>query len=157
MKNTEIELRHIQLEIKNQRGQHLRHFVDQWFCYKHGYVNSNGRAKWSNIRWKEYVSKDGDSTRDKDLTIEKEHIVPLKVITKKLLELGKDVTIKQIELLLEEWLMFSTITHVEDKILNSNGVREKMPDEFYDENHELYGDKFARYKVCGIEIFKNKK
>ena len=46
MTNEEIELQHIQLELHNNRSQHLRHFIDQYYCYKNGYVSKNGKAKW---------------------------------------------------------------------------------------------------------------
>lgn len=36
-----LELKHIQLEIISKRGQLLRHFVGQYFCYKKGYIKKN--------------------------------------------------------------------------------------------------------------------
>ena len=44
MNNEKIELKHVLLELISNRGQHLRHFVDQYFCYKHGYVKRTGTA-----------------------------------------------------------------------------------------------------------------
>jgi len=43
-KNAEVELKHIQIELENDRTQHMRHFVDQYYCYKNNFVNSNGKA-----------------------------------------------------------------------------------------------------------------
>ena len=157
MNQVELELRHILLEVQAQRGQHLRHFVDQWFCYKNGYINRSGKAKWKDIAWAEYVSPQADETRDFDQVIHKEHIVPLKVIAHKLIALGKDATLDQIEAVLTKYLRFATITKAEDKILNSNGLNQKMPEEFYDPHHQLHDDVFARYKVTGIELRNNKK
>ncbi len=53
-----IELKHIKLELLNDRTNHLRGFMDQYFCYKNGYKNKNGNAKWEAMVWKEYVSDD---------------------------------------------------------------------------------------------------
>ena len=155
MKNELIELKHLQLEIKNNRTQHFRHFVDQYFCYKNNYTTKSGKASWSKIPWNEYVSLEGNKTRDKKLVIEKEHIVPLKVIEEKLLELGKGVTVESIKEILDKYLMFATITKEEDKKLNDNGLKKDMPREFYDPNNILFGDLFARYKVTGINVIKN--
>ena len=44
----------------------------------------------------------------------------------------------------------ATITIEEDNILNKAGYKSIMPREFFDENHELYNDPFARYKKTGI-------
>lgn len=152
MKNEIIELKHIELEIKNNRTNHFRHFVDQYFCYKNNYVTKSGKASWSKIPWNEYVSIDADKTRNKKLVVEKEHIVPLKFIESKLLELGKEASIESIKELLDTYLNFATITKIEDQKLNERGLRSKMPNEFYDPKHELFGDLFARYKITGIEL-----
>jgi hypothetical protein len=56
LENTQIELAHIKLELENGRTQHFRSFVDQYYCYEHGYVNRNGKAKWDDIFLKEIVS-----------------------------------------------------------------------------------------------------
>ena len=53
----QIELKHIELELKNNRDQHLRHFMDQYYCYRHGYVRGkNNRADWEAIVWNDKVS-----------------------------------------------------------------------------------------------------
>lgn len=151
--NEEIELKHIQLELNNKRSQHLRHFVDQYFCYKNGYVNKNGKAKWNLILWNEWVSEDASKISDKKLVV-KEHTVPLKVITDKLKKLGSNCTIEQIKSVIDVFLLFATITKEEDKRLSSLGFKQKMPNEFYLENHKLFGDIFARYKVAEIKCNK---
>tara|TARA_B110000285_G_C14701444_1_gene413622 strand:+ start:130 stop:594 length:465 start_codon:yes stop_codon:yes gene_type:complete len=153
MRNEEVELKHIQLELNNERSQHLRHFVDQYFCYKNGYVNKNGKPKWDLIFWKEWVSEEAEKVSHKDLVV-KEHIVPLKVITDKLKELDSNCTIEQIKSIIDEFLHFATITKEEDKRLSSLGFKQKMPNEFYEENHNMFGDIFARYKVAEIKCIK---
>lgn len=149
----EIELKHIQLELKNGRSQHMRHFVDQYFCYNKGYVNNKIKAKWDLIFWKEWVSLKAEKISDKKLVV-KEHVVPLKVITEKLNKLNQDCTIKEIKDVLDKYLHFATITKSEDKKLNSSGFKQKMPKEFDDLKHDLHDDIFARYKVVGIEYKK---
>jgi len=150
--NTQIELRHIQLELENGRFQHFRSFVDQYYCYKHGYVNRSGKAKWTDLFWKEIVSKEAKKTNDRKMVI-KEHIIPLRVITYKLEQLAKKKTISlsAIQAVLDKYTLFATITRQEDQLLRDAKLNSKMPDEFYDENSPMYDDLFARYKKVGIE------
>lgn len=152
-KDAEIELKHILLELHNNRSQHLRHFVDQYFCYKNGYVNKNGKAKWDLIFWKEYVSSNAEKLTDKKLII-KEHVVPLKVISEKLKELGPECSIEEVENLIDKYLHFATITKEEDMLLREFGLNHKMPDDFFDVNSELYMNIFARYIKVGIKYKK---
>jgi hypothetical protein len=147
-----IELKHIQLELQYGRTHHFRHFVDQYFCYKHGYVTKSGKASWSKIPWNEYVSEEANKTRDKKLIVEKEHILPLGVITSYLVELGANPSIESIKVVIDKYLHFATIINEEDKLLNAHGLNSKMPDEYYDKSSDLYGDMFARYKVAGIKL-----
>lgn len=78
-----------------------------------------------------------------------EHIVPCQA----LYEILKDKKFSSPREILD-WLsplsIRATITIEEDNILNSAGYKSKMPPEFFDENHELYNDPFARYKKTGI-------
>ena len=147
----ETELKHIQLELKNNRTQHLRHFVDQYYCYKNGFVNSNGRAHWEAIVWNDRVSVAARKLTDRKAVV-KEHIVPLKVITNYLEELALSgiPTLDRIKKVLHTYTIFGTITKEEDARLNKAGLRFKMPDSFYDKNHEWHGDVLARYRTVGI-------
>ena len=155
IENVEIELKHIQLELQNNRSQHFRQFVDQYYCYSKGYVNKNGGAKWDLIFWKEWVSNDAQKLTDKKLIV-KEHVVPLKIITEKLKELGSDCSILEIKNVIDKYLHFATITKIEDAKLRTSGFNHKMPDEFYDSDSVLYEDTFARYKKVGINYKKVK-
>lgn len=49
--HAEVELRHIKLELTSGRQQHMRHFIDQYYCYRLGgdYVRSSGTAHWERI------------------------------------------------------------------------------------------------------------
>ena len=134
MENYKIELEHIRLELIHRRKNnvnsinHLRHFVDQWFCYKYGYITNGNRAAWGKIIFKEYVSEgilkllekhteeDLLNMKGKNrLIVEKEHIMPLNRITKKLLDLPIDPSIEEIEIILTENVKYATITKEEDK------------------------------------------
>ena len=171
MESYKIELEHIRLELIHRRKNnvnsinHLRHFVDQWFCYKYGYITKGNRAAWGKIIFKEYVSEgvlkllekyteeDLLNMKGKNrLIVDKEHIMPLNRITKKLLELPTNPSIKEIETILTENVKYATITKEEDKLL----IKQDMPSEYFDSNHELFNDFFARYKSVGIKlIWKN--
>ncbi len=152
LENAEIELRHIQLELENGRTQHFRSFIDQYYCYKNGYINRSGKAKWDSLFWKEIVSKEARKTKDKKM-VTKEHLIPLRVITEELKKIAKDKTISPaaIQKVLDKYILFATITRQEDKLLKNAKLNSKMPNEFYDKNSPLYDDPFARYKKVGIE------
>ena len=170
MESYKIELEHIRIELIHRRTtnvnviNHLRHFVDQWFCYKYGYITNGNRAAWGKIIFKEYVSEgvlkllekyteaDLLSMKGKNrLIVEKEHIIPLNRITKKLLELPTNPSIEEIEIILIENVKYATISKEEDKLL----FKQDMPSEYFDSNHELFNDSFARYKSVGIKLFMN--
>jgi hypothetical protein len=172
MESYKIELEHIRIELIHRRTKnvnvinHLRHFVDQWFCYKHGYITNGNRAAWGKIIFKEYVSEGVFKLLEKyteeellnmkgksRLIVEKEHIMPLNRITKKLLELPTTSSIEEIEFILIENVKFATITKEEDKLL----VKQDMPSEYFDSNHKLFNDLFARYKTVGLKIINNNK
>ena len=97
MESYNIELEHIRLELTHRRCNisHLRHFVDQWFCYKHGHITKSGIASWGKIIFNEYVSEGvlkllENHTKSEllnmkgknKLIVEKEHIIPLYRITR---------------------------------------------------------------------------
>lgn len=165
----EIELKHIQLELQHGRFQHLRHFVDQYYCYKHGFVNRNDRADWESIVWHGEVSVEArekkaavfskgkserQSLEEVRKQVVKEHVVPLKVITIFLERLADEgnIEIERIAKLLDKYTIFATITKNEDAKLREAGLTSKMPIEFEQKGNELEGDVRARYKVTGIEL-----
>lgn len=173
MENFEIELEHIRLELLHRRKEnikrinHLRHFVDQWFCFKYGYITAGNKAAWGKIIFKEYISEgvlkllekyteyDLLNMKGKNrLIVNKEHIMPLNRIAKKLLELPSNPSIEEIETILIENVKYATITKNEDKLLS----KQDMPSEYFDSNHELFNNYFARYKKVGVKlIMKNNK
>ena len=151
-KYSKIELEHIKVEIKHKRFHHLRHFIDQYYCYINGYVTKNGTPKWSDILWTTNVSVQAQKTKNKTNVV-KEHVVPIKVITKKLQALDENCSLIEIKTVLDEFLIFATITKTEDAKLSKMGLRQKMPQAYNDPSHILYNDKFSRYKMAGIEFF----
>jgi hypothetical protein len=165
MESYKVELEHIRIELMHRRQNvsHLRHFVDQWFCYKHGHITKGNKATWGKIVFNEYVSEGVLELLEKytetdllnmkgknKLIVEKEHIIPLYQISKKLLRLPANPSIEQIEAILEDTVKYATITKKEDKIL----LKKDMPSEYFDSTHELFNDSFARYKSAGIKINK---
>lgn len=166
-KNGLIELEHILIEIKHNRGEHMRHFIDQWFCYKNGYTTRSGRAKWSEISFNQYnssgvmdllnkYSKDElkKMKGSKRLFIEKEHVVPLKLVTHRLLSEPRPDNTDQLEKVLEKNVFYATITKKEDNILTKMGLRQQMPAGYYNPNDELFRNPFARYLQAGISLTK---
>ena len=52
-----IELEHILLEFKNRTSlQHMRHFIDQYYCYERHLLTKGGKANWGMIFWSGYTS-----------------------------------------------------------------------------------------------------
>lgn len=151
-RNAFLELQHIELELKNKRKQHLRHFVDQYYCYKNNHVNRNGRAKWEDIVFKGVVSVEARQLNRKEVV--KEHVVPLLVITQRLVELAKsgEMSCQSIAELLDRYVHFATISKREDALLRDKKLTSKMPDGFYEEGHTLYNDPYSRYKIAEIEL-----
>ena len=151
-KNTSIELKHIELELRNGRQQHLRHFVDQYYCYKNNHVNRNGRAKWEDIVFKGIVSVEARKLTRKDVV--KEHVVPLLVITQRLVELFEfgEMSCQSIAALLDKHVHFATISKGEDALLRQMKLTSKMPAGFYDKDDCLFNDPYSRYKVAGIVL-----
>ena len=152
-KNAMIELQHIELELRNSRTHHFRHFVDQYYCYKHNHVNRSGKANWEGMVWKGFVSAEAAVISNRKDVV-KEHVIPLKVITKILLDHSKtgNFSLESIAKILDENLIFATISQREDKLLRDAKLTSKMPHGFWEPGHTLYNDQFARYKEVGISM-----
>ncbi|HEJ3144906.1 TPA: hypothetical protein ACG4N8_005638 [Pseudomonas aeruginosa] len=152
-KNAMIELKHIELELQNNRTHHFRHFIDQYYCYKHNHVNRSGKAHWESMVWKGFVSAEASVTSNRKDVV-KEHVIPLKVITKILVEHSKSsaLDVYSIAKILDENLIFATISQREDKLLRDAKLTSKMPSGFWEPGHALYNDQFARYKEVGISM-----
>lgn len=152
-KNASVELQHIELELRNGRQQHLRHFVDQYYCYKNEHVNKNGGADWEGMVWKGNVSIEAHKIVDRKDVI-KEHVVPLRVITQRLVELASsgELSCESIAALLDKYVHFATISKREDALLREKKLSRKMPECFEEEGHPLYNNLFSRYEVAGIVL-----
>jgi hypothetical protein len=151
--NVSIELHHILLELKHGRKQHMRHFIDQYYCYEHQLVNKNGKAKWDLIFWRGYVSEEAHrvESRNKDLVV-KEHVVPMKVIVDELAKIPiQELSIHRIKHVLDRLIVFATITKEEDTRLSANGLKSAMP-RLHKDFEELCKMKFDRYEKVGIKL-----
>lgn len=149
----QLELKHIQLEIEHHRYQHLRHFIDQYYCYSRHIVKRTGRADWEGVVWKGIVSVAARSVSDRKRVV-KEHVVPIKVITKELQDLAESgmTSLENIAKVLEQLTHFGTITKEEDARLRGAGLNRCMPDGYFQEGHSYYDDVLARYRKVGISL-----
>ena len=152
-RNAAIELEHILLELKHGRTQHMRHFIDQYFCYKNNYVNRNGNADWERILDSEHASEAAAriiKKREKDYRklITKEHVVPVYEIREMLKGLmGEPISADKIARKLDKYVVFAAISKDEDEKLRNNGLNNKMPEGW------APGDNlFARYDHPSIDI-----
>jgi hypothetical protein len=154
LKYAELELKHIQLELLHNRFEHLRSFIDQYYCYRIGHVKSTGRADWEAIVWKGTVSVAARKCALDRKRVVREHAVPMSVIRTQLAlaASGRFITLTQIAAILKKYTVFATITKEEDSQLRQSGLSKAMPAEFSDPDHLLFGDLLARYKHLGIEL-----
>lgn len=155
--NLLIELKHIELELINGRHQHLRHFVDQYYCYKNNFVKRTGYADWEGIVWNGLVSVEARALGDRKMVV-KEHVVPLRVVTQLLIELGnsQNLSCKTIATLLDKYVVFATISKREDELLRKNKLTSSMPKGYYEENDFLYNNLLSRYIATGIVLEETK-
>lgn len=157
-KNALIELQHIELELRNNRTQHLRHFIDQYYCYKNNHTNRRGKANWEGMVWKGFVSIEAARTSNRKDVV-KEHVIPLKTITEILASHARDnkFSIETIAKILDTYVIFATISKREDKLLREAKLTSKMPEGFWKPGHPLHNDPFARYKTVGISLINTSK
>lgn len=151
--NACIEVQHIKLELIHRRSQHMRHFVDQYYCYRNGYINTRGRADWEGMLWIGHVSREASALRERGSVV-KEHVVPLRVIVEKLkqLEIQDSRIDDAIRAVLDRYVHFATISKSEDERLRNLQLGSKMPDGFTESGHEYHEDLFSRYKAANIEL-----
>ena len=153
--NAMTELQIIQIELANGRDYHMRHTIDQWFCYANDIVTKSGKASPEKLEGTQWVSEGyralPDDKKNSTHIVKKEHVVPLSVIKGKLRALS-GFNLGAIQECLEENLLFATITKEEDAMLKAIGCNDSMPAEYYDESHELYMDPWARYEKAGIIV-----
>ncbi len=150
----QLELQHIQLELQHGRADHFRHFIDQFYCFTNDFVNRNGGAKWSVLHWHGFVSKSARVAAANEKKVVKDHVVPLRVIQKELVELAADGTpsLSAISDVLVRLTHFGAITEEENQNLRDAGMNHRMPAGFYDPGSPLHGDLLSRYRAVGIEL-----
>jgi len=111
-------------------------------------------------KFSEPLSRDGNQEVyfskliNDDVKVIKEHLFPVNEVMKKLLKLELSSTKKELAAYVKELLSTSlvivNITKEEDDMLNLCGYQQSMPTEYHEQNHELFDDKWARYKMAGI-------
>jgi hypothetical protein len=152
-----IELEHILLELKNKRTQHMRHFIDQYYCYEHNLITKSGKANWGKLFWMGYTSVKANALdkKNKSLVV-KEHVIPLNIIVSFLSGIPTDeLSIKKVKEILDSLLIYATITREEDAVMNKLGFRNKMP-KIYTTVEDIKANAFERYKESKIELVFNK-
>ena len=150
----ELELRHVQLELEHRRFQHLRHFIDQYYCYRKGIVKRTGTADWESVVWKGVVSTRARSLEPDRSQVVKEHVVPIRAIARLLSNLvsAGQTGLADIAGVLDKYTVFGTITKYEDQLLRTAGLTSTMPEGFFEPGHLYYQDVLARYKAVGIAL-----
>jgi hypothetical protein len=153
LNNAEIELEHIAVELRNSRGQHLRHFVDQYYCYKLGVVTRGGRADWESLMGVGVISSAAALVTDRKMLV-KEHVVPLSFIRLQLLKMTQqeEPTHQAIAKVIDKYFVIGAITKVEDAKLRGLKLHRSMPAEFENPSSPMYGDVFSRYRAADIQF-----
>lgn len=153
--HAQVELRHIKLELNSGRCQHMRHFIDQYYCYRRGgdYVRASGTAHWQKIWFKAVRSREAQQVGDDREALVKEHVVPLKVICEVLVQQNQkhELSLNGIGAILEQLTHFAVITKKEDQTIREAGLSSRMPSEPL-AKHPFFADLFARYRQVGIEM-----
>lgn len=80
-----------------------------------------------------------------------DHAVPRKIIIDKIFGINSP-TETDVRQIFDKYLNGVIITKDEDKQLNANGYRQKMPSEFQDRNQSDYDNSWLRYKKVGIKV-----
>lgn len=151
-----IELEHILLELKNKRAQHMRHFIDQYYCYEQNLTTKGGKAKWSKLFWMGYTSVKANALdkKNKSLVV-KEHVIPLNIIVSFLSNIPlNELSINKVKEVLDSLLIYATITKEEDAVMTKLGYRNKMP-QIYETIEDIKANAFERYKESKIELVFN--
>lgn len=153
--NAVVELRHIKLELDSGRRQHLRHFIDQYYCYCAGgaFVTSTGRANWGKIWDIAAYSREARALYGDRKNLVKEHVVPLRVIGEILTSqnLRAELSLEAIGGILRHLTHFAIITKREDHRLRAAGLTSKMPSAPLP-TFPFFPDIYARYRIAGIEV-----
>jgi hypothetical protein len=90
-------------------------------------------------------------TRRRDKPGIHEHAVPRIILFRLFLELAP-ATPENVLDLFKRLVHGVILTREEDKLLNANGFRQKMPREFSTAGHPDYQNPWLRYKACGIVL-----
>lgn len=90
----------------------------------------------------------------------RDHAVPVIVLVEELLKLDQDKlsisdeNIKHVEDFLTRSIYVVNITVGQDRLLCSDGYRQRMPEHWSSDGHFLGCNPFVRYEECGIEVLR---
>ena len=147
------------------KAEDVRKDIDAVACYLFNNLNRYGKPNFDkaidsgsrSIEFTQLVEEIGFKPSKKKGT--KEHVVPIKVLTTKLFDLGAEATTEQVVEIIYTNYKIAWITREEDARLSDTtatygNLKTSMPAEYYDPNSPLYMDPFARYKAASIELEK---
>jgi hypothetical protein len=170
----ETYLDHIIIGVgADDRGAPYRTFIDNWYAFETGagHLTKSDRPIWFNnpcaythhgaLSAMHFISHAARevlahavsnrpdylrlrSADDKAIRLMVDHAVPLRVITEMLFRPQFELTRENVLRHLKRWYRLGVITSAEDALINSMGLRSKMPDQ-WDEQ-----DCFARYRAVGV-------
>lgn len=145
----------VKLELDNGRQQHLRHFIDQYYCYaaRGVFLTATGRAKWKKIRDTAAYSRAASALRQDQASLVKEHVVPLNVIGEILTSRNQhaELSLAEIGRILRHLTHFAIITKAEDRRLREAGLASVMPTPPLS-SFPYFSDIYARYRIAEIEM-----
>jgi hypothetical protein len=116
-------------------------------------TTNNGQPNWEKILWTGIVSRAAREVTDRRKVV-KDHAVPLAVLAKMLKQMASqgEITLERIATVVERYTVFGTITKEEDAHLRDQGLKDRMPDGFFEPGSRHFDDVLARYKVAGIKL-----
>ncbi len=138
----------INAEINDAASYRLA--IDSIFCHVFGHVTKNDQRALSKYNKTSELSKKALlNPTDKRIV---EHVVPITVIYFELMSLAEDERKPEnIIKIIAKMYRVRRVTVEEDLMLSRAGLQNSMPSEFYNAEHELYGDLESRHKKVGIQ------
>ena len=146
--NAELELQHIYLEVQAERFHHLRVFMEDYFCFQHGYVTEKGVCDWRkmlpDLPKSRMVIHNMDAKR--------EWLIPCSVIIGLFKVLVRDeyANKENIQAILDCYVGFVLISEQEQQRLKQKGWQSAMPISFYQPKSSDFQCAFSRFSALKI-------
>lgn len=112
-------------------------------------IRNSEQCHWSKKAWEELKRRKGKPKGEKK-ALHLEHVVPMNVIVKRLLDKAQTETgiqVKEIKETLNALVIFAVVTKDQHDELNKK-YKHKMPDDFDNKGHPLEEEPFLRYIKC---------